>query len=94
MQTPSVLDLLWKLLAVAGTISAAYAVVCERRMQRHRKPGVTYWQATLRRDGGWRRADLFSTDGLRIQRSASKYGIIAAALWLGALLIWIVSARV
>ena len=62
------------------------AVVNERRMHRHRQPGVTYAQATFRRDGGWRRTDLFTDEGLRYQRQASRYGVTGAALWILALL--------
>jgi hypothetical protein len=87
------LDALCRLLSLAGTVSAIYAVVCERRMQRHRNPGVTYWDATLRRDGGWRRSDLFSPEGLRMQRLASRYGITAAALWLAALVVLLFAMR-
>jgi hypothetical protein len=58
------------------------AIYNERRMHRHRQPGVTYAQATFRRDGGWRRADLFTAEGLRIQRFASLCGVSGAALWV------------
>ena len=77
-----------KFFAVMGILSATYAVVWERRMQRHRQPGVSYWQATIRKDGGWRREDLFTPDGLRIQRQASKYGVTAALVWVVALACW------
>jgi hypothetical protein len=77
--------------AIAGTILMAVAVFNERRMHRHRQPGVTYAQATYRRDGGWRRADLFTAEGLAYQRLASRYGVIGAALWVLALIAWIVS---
>lgn len=63
------------------------AVLNERRMHRHRQPGVTYAQATFRRDGGWRRIDLFTEEGLRYQRQASRYGVAGAALWILALLV-------
>ena len=63
----------------------AMAVFNERRMHRHRQPGVSYAQATFRRDGGWRRADLFSADGLAYQRRASRYGVLGALLWILAL---------
>lgn len=76
-------------LAAFGLASAAVAVFHERRMQRHRLPGVTYAQVTLRRDGGWCREDLFAPEGLAHQRQASKYGILAAVLWLLALLAFI-----
>ena len=61
-------------------------------MHRHRQPGVTYSQATYRRDGGWRRTDLFTPDGLAYQRQASRYGVIGAALWILALLAYIITA--
>lgn len=77
------------LLGLAGVACAATAIYCERRMHRHRRPGISYADATLRRDGGWQRADLFTEDGLRYQRRASAFGVLGAALWLGALLAWI-----
>ena len=70
----------------AGTVSMAIAVYNERRMHRHRQPGVTYAQATFRLDGGWRRADLFKPEGLRHQRLASGFGVPAAFLWLAGLI--------
>ena len=60
----------------------AVAVFHERRMHRHRQPGVTYAQATFRRDGAWRRADIFTPEGLRHQRLASSFGVPGALLWL------------
>lgn len=69
----------------AGTLCAGLAVFNERRMHRHRQPGVTYLAATLRRDGGWRRADLFTSEGLRYQSRASGFGIVAALCWVLAL---------
>ena len=63
----------------------AMAVFNERRMHRHRQPGVSYAQTTFRRDGGWRRPDLFSADGLAYQRRASRYGVVGALLWILAL---------
>ena len=68
------------------------AVFNERRMHRHRQPGVTYAQATYRRDGGWRRTDLFTPEGLKFQRQASTYGVLGAALWILALLTYIMTA--
>jgi hypothetical protein len=59
-------------------------------MQRHRQPGVTYRDVTLRRDGGWRRADLFTEQGLRYQRRASTWGIGGGTLLVAALLAWVV----
>ncbi len=73
-------------LAGLGVIALAIAVVCERAMQRHRQPGVTYRQATLRKDGGWRRDDLFTDTGLRYQRRASTFGVTGAVLLLASLL--------
>ena len=69
----------------AGTFCAGLAVFNERRMHRHRQPGVTYLAATLRRDGGWRRADLFTPEGLRYQARASGFGIVAVTCWILAL---------
>jgi ABC-type Fe3+ transport system permease subunit len=77
-------------LAFAGMVCAALAVWHERRMQRHRRPDVTYAAATLRRDGGWRRTDLFTDEGLRHQARASRYGMAAAAWWVLALAAWVV----
>ncbi len=79
-------------LAAAGTLSVACAVAFERRMQRHRRPGVSYRAATLRRDGGWRRADLFTEEGLRHQARAARFGWAGAALWLAALAAWVALA--
>jgi len=66
------------------------AVLNERRMHRHRQPGVTYAQATFRRDGGWRRTDLFTPTGLEYQRRASRYSAFGALLWILALIAAIV----
>jgi hypothetical protein len=79
-------------LGVAGTLSVACAVAFERRMHRHRRPGVSYRAATMRRDGGWRRADLFTEEGLRYQARAARFGWAGAALWLAALAAWVVLA--
>lgn len=68
------------------------AVFKERRMHRHRQPGVSYSQATFRRDGGWRRTDLFTPAGLQYQRQASRYGVLGALLWVAALLVWVAVA--
>ena len=75
-------------LAVAGTLLMGVAVYNERRMQRHRQPGVTYAQVTLRKDGGWRRSDLFTEEGLKYQRRASGFGVPAAFLWALAVGAW------
>jgi len=69
---------------------AALAVRHERRMQRHRQPGVTYAAVTLRRDGGWRRGDLFTEEGLRHQARAAQLGMSAALAWALALVTWVV----
>ena len=63
-------------LGAAGVAAIVRAIWSERQMQRHRRPGVTYAQVTLRRDGAWRRADLFDDEGLALQRQASKWGVI------------------
>lgn len=75
-------------LAIAGTLLMVVAIYNERRMQRHRQPGITYAQVTLRKDGGWRRTDLFTEQGLRYQRRASGFGVPAALLWALAVLAW------
>ena len=82
-------DVVVAALAVAGLASVVTAVVFERRMQRHRQPGVSYRDVTLRKDGGWRRADLFTPEGLALQRRAARYGWLGAGLWLLALAVWI-----
>ena len=73
-----------------GVASVTRAVYHERMMQRHRQPGVDYRAVTFRRDGGWRRADLFTADGLAHQRLASTYGVAGALLWVAALVAWVV----
>jgi len=78
-------------LAGLGAGVEAYAIVCERRMQRQRRPGVSYWAATLRRDGGWQRTDLFTPEGLVEQRRAARSGMIGAGLWGLALVAWLVA---
>ena len=80
------------LLAAAGTILAGLAVLNERRMQRHRQPGVTYALVTLRRDGGWRRSELFTARGLAYQALAARFGLGATVLWGLALLAWVLLA--
>jgi len=69
----------------------AVAVYNERRMHRHRQPGVTYAQATFRKDGAWRRADIFTPEGLRHQRLASGFGVPGALLWVAGLIAWSLS---
>jgi hypothetical protein len=76
-------------LAALGAVAAALAVRSERRMQRHRQPGVGYATVTLRRDGGWRRADLFTAEGLRHQARASRWGLAAVLCWVLALVVWV-----
>jgi hypothetical protein len=70
----------------------AVAVFNERRMHRHRQSGVSYAQATFRKDGGWRRTDLFTPVGLQYQRRASRYGVVSALLWILALVLSIIRA--
>ena len=77
------------MLAGAGVVSTGAAIVFERRMQRHRQPGVSYRDVTLRKDGGWRRADLFTPEGLALQRRAARFGWLGAALWIVALAVWV-----
>ena len=79
-------------LGLAGVVAATLAVRSERRMQRHRQPGVGYAAVTLRRDGGWRRADLFSAEGLRHQAQAARFGFAALVCWVLALVVWVVLA--
>ena len=82
-----VVDVLFMLLFACGCVSMTVAVVYERRMHRHRQPGVSYREATFRRDGGWRNTDLFTEEGLRLQRRASTFGVLGAAFWVFGLLI-------
>lgn len=89
MSTQAVTSLL---IAAAGTFSVAVAIFHERRMQRHRRQGVGYAKATFRRDGGWRRGDLYTDAGLAHQRLASRYGFGGVGLWILALISWIVLA--
>ena len=79
-------------LTLAGFVAATLAVVNERRMQQHRQPGVTYAAVTLRRDGGWRRSELFTARGLEYQAQAARFGVAAAVLWGVALLSWVLLA--
>jgi hypothetical protein len=80
--------------AALGIGAAAVAIYHERQMQRHRQPGVTYGAVTWRRDGAWRRSDLFTPQGLAHQARAAKFGFLAVASWVLALILWIVLARV
>jgi hypothetical protein len=79
-------------LALAGNVFVIVAIYNERRMQRHRQPGVSYAQATFRRDGGWRRDDLFTPEGLTYQRRAAGFGVIALVLWILAMGAWLGAA--
>ena len=76
-------------LAALGVLAMGIAVFNERRMQRHRKPGVSYRDVTQRRDGAWRNQELFAEAGLRYQRRASTWGVVGTACWIAALLAWI-----
>ena len=83
-------DVVLKVLIGVGVAALVWAVVNERRMHHHRQPGVSYGQATLRRDGGWRRQDLFTDEGLRYQRRASLWGVSGALmLVLAVILAWV-----
>ena len=82
--------LVTSLIAAAGVACLATAVSYERRMHRHRQPGVTYAEATLRKDGGWRRSDLFTPVGLQLQRKASLWGVAGGVLLLASLAAWMV----
>lgn len=73
-----------------GACAFVLAVRQERLMHRHRQPGVSYGAATMRVDGGWRRDDLFTAEGLAHQRRASRFGLIGAASWILALLSWVI----
>jgi hypothetical protein len=76
------------LLAMAGFVAEGFAIACERRMQRFRLPGVSYWAATLRFDGGWKRADLFAPEGLALQKRAARFALWGVMLWTLAALSW------
>lgn len=80
------------LLFAFGVLAFVMAIRHERRMQRHRHPGVSYRQATLRRDGGWRREDLFTGAGLDHQRQASRFGLTGVVFWIAAIVAWIILA--
>ncbi|MBA3673266.1 MAG: hypothetical protein H0W68_14740 [Gemmatimonadaceae bacterium] len=76
-------------LAAAATTCLLTTVVHERRMQRHRRTGVSWSEATMRCDGGWRRGDLFTDEGLHHQRRAARWGALGTLLLLAALSAWI-----
>lgn len=78
------------ILFTLGAAAFTLAVREERLMQRHRRDGVSYGAATFRRDGGWRRADLFTETGLIHQRRASTFGVTGLGLWIAALAAWVV----
>lgn len=75
-------------LGAAGLIMVGVAIWHERMMQRHRQPGVSYSDVTFRRDGGWKRTDLFTEAGLKHQRQASGWGFPGLALIIVALVLW------
>lgn len=77
------------LLAGVGVAALGIAVGFERRMHRHRQPGVSYRTATFRRDGGWRRDDLFTPVGLRLQRKASLWGVTGTLLLVASVAAWV-----
>jgi hypothetical protein len=76
-----------------GVCAFAVAIRHERLMQRHRQPGVSYREVTMRRDGGWRHADFFTPEGLAHQRRASTFGILGVVLWIAALAAWIATGN-
>jgi hypothetical protein len=78
--------------ATAAAVCLGIAIYHERRMQRHRQPGVSYRDVTLRRDGAWRRADLFTPDGLAHQRKAARYGVLGVLFALASLVAWVTLA--
>jgi hypothetical protein len=78
------------LLAAVGAAALGVAVSFERRMHRHRQPGVTYETATFRKDGGWRRGDLFTATGLLLQRKASLWGATGTLLLAASVAAWVV----
>jgi hypothetical protein len=69
-----------RLLGAIGVSLVGVAIWHERQMQKHRQPGVSYRDVTFRRDGGWKRADLFTEQGLKHQRQASGWGFPGLAL--------------
>ena len=82
-----------KTLIAIGLVSLAWAVVNERRMQKHRRSGVSYREATLRRDGGWKRSDLFTDAGLAYQGQAAKWGFLGTvSLLVAFLLAWLLGS--
>jgi hypothetical protein len=82
----------WSVLGLAtlvlGTLSLAVAVINERRMQSHRRPGVGYADVTFRLDGGWRKRDLFTDEGLAFQRRAAKWGFVGVIFIVMTAVFW------
>lgn len=74
-------------LGAVGVVFVAAAIWNERRMQQHRQPGVSYGDVTWRRDGGWRRPDLFTERGLAYQRRASAFGFTGLGMIIAALVL-------
>ena len=72
-----------------GAWTFGLAIRHERLMHRHRQPGISYGAATLRLDGGWRRTELFTPEGLSHQRRASRYALTGVGLWILSLGAWI-----
>jgi hypothetical protein len=79
-------------LTLAGVVAATLAVVNERRMQQHRQPGVSYAAVTFRRDGGWKKPELFTARGLEHQALASRFGLTALVCWIAALVSFVLLA--
>lgn len=77
------------LLAAVGVAALGVGISFERRMHRHRQPGVSYRRATFRRDGGWRRSDLFTPVGLQLQRKASLWGMTGTLLLVASVAAWV-----
>jgi hypothetical protein len=76
-------------LAALGSVAVAVAIFYERRMHRFRQVGVSYVDATFRRDGGWQRTELFTAEGLEHQRRASRYALIGILFWIAGLLVYL-----
>jgi hypothetical protein len=74
---------------LAGAVALAVGIWNERMMQRNRQPGVSYSEVTFRRDGAWRRSDLFTEQGLMHQRRASAWGFSGLILLIVALVLWV-----
>jgi hypothetical protein len=74
-------------LGATGLVMIGVAIRHERQMQKHRQPGVSYRDVTLRLDGAWRRADMFTEQGLKHQRRASAWGFPGLALIIVAIML-------